>query len=362
MHLVAALLALPLASAQLNELAQKAGKKYFGTATDSPELYSHATYFSILTDRKEFGQLTPANGQKWSYIEPQYNVFNYTEGEVVTNIARQNGQMLRCHNLVWHRQLPNWVMTTTSTWDKANMTAMLRQHVYNEASHWKGQCYAWDVVNEGLNKNGTYRDNSIFYQVLGEEYLKIAFEAAALADPSAKLYYNDYGIEAAGPKAEGAKRIVKLIKDAGLRIDGVGLQSHFTVGGTPSIDRQISNMQSFAELGVEVAITELDIRLNLLPPVTAANLAQQKRDYKTTVGACMQVEKCVGVTVWDFYDPSSWVPSVFPEQGAATLYFANFTKHPAYHGVVEAITNKTNRGEDVGKKNGKGKDGKAKEW
>ncbi|KAB5532761.1 glycoside hydrolase superfamily [Coniochaeta sp. 2T2.1] len=335
--LAAAVVALPLASAQLNKLAQKAGKLYFGTATDTGEL-TNSQYVSILTDTDEFGQLTPANGQKWQFIEPQNGVFNFTEGEIVSNLAVKQNQRLRCHNLVWHSQLAPWV--TSTTWDKANLTAMLRQHVYTEASHWKGQCYAWDVVNEGLNEDGTYRSD-VFYDILGEEYFKIAFEEAARADPAAKLYYNDYNIEYPGPKSDGAKRIVKLIQDAGLRIDGVGLQSHFIVGQTPSIDAQIANMRGFTDMGVDVAITELDVRLKM--PADEQNLAQQSVDYRTSVGACMQVERCVGVTVWDFYDPFSWVPGVFTGYGDATLWFDNFTKHPAYKGVVQALVNETCR-------------------
>ncbi|KAJ9138844.1 Beta-xylanase [Pleurostoma richardsiae] len=332
---VAPLVVLPLVSAQLDYLAKKAGKLYFGTATDTSEL-SNTTYFKILTDTREFGQLTPSNGQKWEFVEPENGVFNFTEGEVVTDLAARTGQALRCHNLVWHSQLAPYV--DASAWDRANLTAMLAEHVYREASHWRGRCYAWDVVNEGLNEDGTYRDDT-FYRVLGEDYFLVAFREAARADPGARLYYNDYNIESPGPKAEGAKRIVRLVQDAGLRIDGVGLQSHFIVGSTPTIDEQIAAMEGYVALGVEVAQTELDIRIDL--PVNASNLEQQKQDYKHSVGACMQVEKCVGTTVWDFYDPFSWVPGVFEGQGAATLYFDNFTKHPAYYGVVEALTNKT---------------------
>lgn len=91
------------------------------------------------------------------------------------------------------------------------------------------------MVNEGLNEDGTYR-NDTFFQVLGPEYIKIAFAAAAAADPHAKLYYNDYNIEYVGPKSDGAREnIVKYLQDAGIRIDGVGLQGHFVVGSTPSI-------------------------------------------------------------------------------------------------------------------------------
>ncbi|KAK2067505.1 hypothetical protein P8C59_001242 [Phyllachora maydis] len=197
------------------------------------------------------------------------------------------------------------------------------------------KCYAWDVVNEGLNEDGTYRED-IFCQTLGEDYLKVAFVvAAAAADPGAKLYYNDYNIEYPGPKATAALGIVKMLKSAGLRIDGVGLQSHFIVGSTPSVEDQMATQQAFIDLGVEVALTELDIRLNL--PANATSLAQQKQDYETSVGACAQLRECVGVAVWNFYDPFSWVPGTFPGPGDAGLWCANFTKHPAYHGVVEAF-------------------------
>jgi len=323
------------ASAQLNSLIKKAGKLYFGTATDNGEL-STPEYLYILSNTSEFGQLTPANYMKWEFVEPEEGVFNFTGGDVVADLATKNRQYLRCHNLVWHSQLAPYV--TANTWSKKNLTAMLTQHVIREASHWAGQCYAWDVINEALNDNGTYRSD-VFYDILGEDYFKIAFAAAAIADPFAKLYYNDYNIESPGPKATAAQGIVKMLKKAGIRIDAVGLQSHFIVGETPSIDAQIANMEAFTALGVEVAQTELDVRL--LEPETPENLAQQSLDYASSVGACMQVKGCVGVTVWDFYDPFSWVPGVFTGYGSADLWFANYTKHPAYYGIVNAIKNST---------------------
>ncbi len=228
------------------------------------------------------------------------HVFNFTEGEIVTSLAGRSGQRLRCHNLVWHSQLAPWVDDTSAAWDQANFTAMLREHVFREAAHWRGRCYAWDVVNEALNDDGTYRD-SVFYRVLGEDYLRIAFAAAASADPVARLYYNDYNIESPGPKQQAVVRLVRMLQAAGLRVDGVGLQSHFLAGQAPSIDDQIAAMESYTALGVEVAQTEIDIRVPV--PPSDADLARQKDDYKATIGACMQVERCVGMTVWDFYDP-----------------------------------------------------------
>jgi len=152
-----------------------------------------------------------------------------------------------------------------------------------------------------------------------------------------KLYYNDYNIEFAGVKATAAQTIVQNLQAAGLKIDGVGLQGHFIVGETPSQADQEANLQSFMALGVEVAYTEVDVRFTSLPP-DAAGLVQQGEDYASTVGACVAVgAKCVGITVWDFDDTYSWIPSTFPGEGDADLWWANLTKTPAYESVVVAL-------------------------
>ncbi|KAK2027440.1 family 10 glycosyl hydrolase [Colletotrichum zoysiae] len=334
---------LPLASAQLNYYAKKAGLLYFGAATDTPGEReragleaSYEQYDALLDDTNEFGQTTPANGQKWLFTEPEPGVFNFTEGDVVTSIAKENGQLLRCHALVWHSQLAPWVETTE--WTPETLTDAIVRHIRQVAGHYKGKCYAWDVVNEALNEDGTYRE-SVFYNVLGEEYLKLAFRTAAEVDPAAKLYYNDYNLESIGPKSEGARRIVKLLQDDGLRVDGVGMQAHLVAHRAPTLDQQIAVIRSYAELGVEVALTELDVRIEL--PVNETNLEWQKEAYKNAVGACVQVSACIGVTIWDFYDAFSWVPYVFEGEGAALLWFDDFNKHPAYYGVLEALKNKT---------------------
>ncbi len=103
------LLAAQGASAQLHQLAVAAGKLYFGTATDNGEL-SDTAYVEILKDPKEFGQITPGNGQKWQFTEPNQGEFSYTNGDEIADLARTNGKILRCHTLVWHSQLPSWGM------------------------------------------------------------------------------------------------------------------------------------------------------------------------------------------------------------------------------------------------------------
>ena len=302
---------------------------------------------------------------QWLFTEPEQGVFNFTEGDVVTGFAEENGQIMRCHALVWHSQLAPWV--EEGEWTAEELRQIIVDHVTEVAGYYRGKCYAWDVVNEALNEDGTYRE-SVFYEVLGEEYIKLAFQVASEVDPEAKLYYNDYNLESPGPKAKGAVRIVEMLQEAGIKVDGIGMQAHLIAGSAPSLDDQIAVMESYAATGVEVAVTELDVRIEM--PTNETNLEWQREVYRDvsftlplpffpflpspgpsqrtskltgqkTVGACVQVDACIGVTIWDFYDPFSWVPDVFEGEGAALLWFEDFEKHPAYDGVVEALKNGT---------------------
>ena len=149
-------------------------------------------------------------------------------------------------------------------------------HITEVAGHYKGQCYAWDVVNEALNEDGTYRE-SIFYNTLGEDYIKLAFQVASEVDPDAKLYYNDYNLESVGPKSEAAVRIVKMLQDEGIKIDGVGMQAHLIAHQAPDLKAQLAVIDSYAATGVEVAYTELDVRLQT--PANETNLEWQAKVY-----------------------------------------------------------------------------------
>lgn len=150
-----------------------------------------------------------------------------------------------------------------------------------------------------------------------------------------KLYYNDYNIEWAGNKASGALKIVKLIQSYGVKIDGVGLQGHFTVGNTPGKNDLASTLKTYTALGVEVAYTEVDVRMST--PATDAKLAQQSTDFQNLVQACVETPKCVGFTIWDWTDKYSWVPSTFPGQGAALPWDENLNKKPAYAGLLKGL-------------------------
>ncbi|EHA57718.1 endo-1,4-beta-xylanase [Pyricularia oryzae 70-15] len=316
----------------LNSLAVKAGLLYFGTASDTRN-FADEPYMSVVNNTNEFGMIVPENSMKWEATEKEPGRFSFANADRVRALTKANGQMLRCHALTWHSQLPNFVKTTA--WTRDTLTAAIESHISNEVGHFAGDCYAWDVVNEAVNENGSFRD-SPFHRTLGTDFLAISFRAAAAADPNAKLYYNDFNIETPGPKANAAMGIVRLLKEQGVRIDGVGFQGHLTVGSTPSRAQLASQLQRFADLGVEVTYTELDIRHKSLP-VSSRAAQDQARDYVSVIGSCLDVTACVGVMVWQPTDKYSWIPETFPGTGDACLFDANMNPKPAYTSVSSLL-------------------------
>jgi endo-1,4-beta-xylanase len=211
----------------------------------------------------------------------------------------------------------------------------MKNHITKVMTYYKGQCYAWDVVNEAFEEDGSYRQ-SVFFKTVSSTTLEhtsisshltcidwsrthpncvqTASEVDSEVDPGVKIFYNDYNIESAGGKSAAALNVVRGLKARGIRIDGVGSQAHFTVGSTPSLAAQTSNLESFT-----------------------AQLSTRANDYANTVSACLAVEGCVGITIWDFTDKYSWVPSTFQGAGEACLYNDDFSKKPAYTAELNVL-------------------------
>jgi endo-1,4-beta-xylanase len=335
----------PKPAAGLGDLAKKAGLKYFGTAVDNVVL-DNDEYASTAFNRSEFTQVTASNGQKWIHTEPQRNAFNYTLGDQIVDASKDANQLRRCHTFLWHNQIPTWL--TTGTWTKGSLLSALETHIKNVADYYWNDCYAWDVVNEAFNDDGTLR-KTIWLDVIGPEYIEHAFRLARqYTSPGTKLYYNDYGIERVNNKSLAVARMIREYQRVGVPIDGMGLQAHFTVGRAPSYSDIRASQQLFSSLGLETALTELDVRMAL--PDDANKTAAQAAIYADSVRACVDEESCVGVTVWDFWDPVSWVPQTFPGEGNACLWDEDFRKKPAYYSVA-----------DVLRKAGE-KKGKARSW
>ncbi|MGW2238171.1 endo-1,4-beta-xylanase [Streptomyces sp. NPDC001759] len=313
------------ADTPLRDLAAAKGK-VIGTAVTGSKLTG--TYGDLAG--AQFNSLTPGNAMKWGSVEPAQGSFDWTEADQIVAFAQAHDQQVRGHTLVWHNQNPNWL--TNGSWTSAQLGSLLQNHITTEVSRYKGRITAWDVVNEPFNEDGTYR-STIWYNGLGADYIANALTWAHAADPAAKLYINDYNVEGVNAKSTALYNLVKDLKGRGVPIDGVGLQAHLIVGQVPATLQQ--NIQRFADLGVDVAVTELDVRMAL--PADSAELAQQAADFKSVVAACVAVTRCAGVTVWGFADSDSWVPGTFPGYGAATPYDDNYAPKLAYYAIVEAL-------------------------
>lgn len=286
------------------------------------------TPYTTVYDR-EFTGTTPGNEMKWQTTEPSQNSFNFAPADAIVAHAQAHNMKIRGHTLVWHNQLAGWVNNITSA---SALLAAMQNHINVEVTHFKGEIWYWDVVNEAFNDDGT-RGSDAFQNLIGNAYIEDAFVAAHAADPGAKLCYNDFNIEGINAKSNAVFNMVKDFKARGIPIDCVGFQSHLIVGQVPS-DFQ-ANLQRFAALGVDVQITELDIRMPT--PASAANLQQQSTDYTSVVADCLAVSRCNDITVWGVGDADSWIPGTFPGQGAALLFDQNYNPKPAYNAVIQAL-------------------------
>ncbi|MER7571780.1 endo-1,4-beta-xylanase [Streptomyces sp. NPDC126514] len=311
----------------LADLAQRHGR-YFGSATDNPEL-TDAPYVSLLGS--EFDQITPGNGMKWYATEPQQGVFDFSQGDEIVDLARANHQKVRGHTLVWHSQLPDWL--TGREWKAGELRAVLKKHIQTEVRHYRGKVFAWDVVNEAFNEDGTYRD-TIFYRTLGPGYIADALRWAHQADPRVKLYLNDYNIESVGPKSDAYYRLAKELRAQGVPLHGIGLQAHLALQyGYPATLED--NLRRFSRLGLETALTEVDIRMYL--PADEEKLATQAEWYGDLTEACLAVRRCVGITLWDYTDKYSWIPAFFEGEGAALPWDEELRPKPAYYAIRDAL-------------------------
>jgi len=313
------------ADTPLRDLAAAQGK-VIGTAVTGSKLTG--TYGDL--SGAQFNSLTPGNAMKWGSVEPTQSTFNWAEADQIVAFAQAHHQQVRGHTLVWHSQNPSWL--TNGSWTSAQLGSLLQNHISTEVGRYKGRIAAWDVVNEPFNEDGTYR-STLWYNGLGADYIASALTWARAADPDAKLYINDYNVEGVGAKSTALYNLVKSLKDRGVPIDGVGLQAHLILGQVPATLQQ--NIQRFADLGVDVSITELDVRMAL--PSDSTKLARQAADYQAVLNACVAVTRCAGVTVWGFTDSDSWVPGTFPGYGAATPYDENYAPKPAYYAIAEAL-------------------------
>ena len=306
-------LTMPAANAAASTLGAAAAQsgRYFGTAIAAGRL-GDSTYTTIAG--REFNMVTAENEMKPDATQPQRGQFNFSSGDQIYNWATQRGMRVRGHTLAWHAQQPSWMQSLNGS----SLRQAMIDHINGVMGHYKGKLAAWDVVNEAFNEDGSRRQSNL--QGTGNDWIEVAFRTARNADSSVKLCYNDYNIENwSYGKTQGVYNMIRDFKSRGVPIDCVGLQTHFT-GGSSLPGNFQTTLSSFAALGVDVALTEVD--------VTNSSTSQ----YAGLTQACMNVSRCIGITVWGVRDSDSWRSNESP-----LLFDGGGNKKAAYTSVLNVL-------------------------
>jgi endo-1,4-beta-xylanase len=259
------------------------------------------------TISSQFNLVTAENECKWGSTEKSEGVFTLDACRQLENFTRASGGSFRNHNLCWGNDNPAWLEAYSTNGDSSKLSAALIAHINAMGNAFGTTSYAFDVVNEAVSDSGNAQvlKNNTWYPLL-PNYIDIAFIAAKKAAPLAKLFYNDYGGEGMGTKSDKIYNLVADMLKRNIPIDGVGLQMHISVDGFPAFVEVASNIKRLTELGLEVHITEMDVRCN--PDshgniCDATRLQSQAKIYGGMLSACLQyAPKCKSFETWGFTD------------------------------------------------------------
>ncbi|MEU0909305.1 endo-1,4-beta-xylanase [Streptomyces althioticus] len=321
---------------------------------DYPDPFTYDKEYRKVLGR-EFSSVSPENQMKWDYIHPELDRYDFEQADAIVEFARKNRQVVRGHTLLWHSQNPAWLEEGDFT--KAELRSILREHITKVVGRYKGKIQQWDVANEIFDDQGNLRtQENIWIRELGPEIVADAFRWAHKADPKAKLFFNDFNVESVNAKSDAYYALVKDLLKQRVPVHGFSVQGHLSTRyGFPG--DLADNLHRFDALGLETAVTELDVRMDVpegsLP--TPAQEKQQAEYYQRMLEACLDVEGCNSFTIWGFTDKYSWVPVFFEGEGFATVMTEDFDRKPAYHALRDTL--KAARHDDCGKGGPKGPKG-----
>lgn len=340
------------------------GVFFVGTALNTPQILGEDTA-SIRIIETHFNSITAENVMKSEVIHPKESEYNFDLSDKFVEFGEKNNMKIIGHTLIWHSQLSPWfcVDENGNNVSAQILKERMKGHIQTIVGRYKGRIKGWDVVNEAIEDDGSWR-KSKFYEILGEDFMRLAFEYAHEADTEAELYYNDYSM--ANPtKRQGVVNMVKALKEKGVRIDGIGMQAHLNMD-YPAIDEFEKSIIAFANLGVKVMITELD--LSVLPSPrhnVGANLAEnyeyQKEMNPYADGLPEEIQqkqlkrymdffnlflthkdKIDRVTLWGVSDAHSWKNNwpVRQRVDYPLLFDRNNNKKPVVEMIIREATQK----------------------
>lgn len=335
------------------------GKFYMGAALNERQI-SGRDSLSIQIVKKHFNSIVAENCMKSERIQPEEGKFNWDLADRFVEFGEKNNMHIVGHTLIWHSQAPRWFFTDENGNDVSRevMIERMKKHIHTVVGRYKGRVHGWDVVNEAIVEDGSFR-KSKFYEIIGEEFIELAFQFAAEADPDAELYYNDYGMGNPG-RRKGVTEMVKNLQSKGIKIDGIGMQGHLNLESL-NLEEFEKSIVAFSELGVNVMITEFD--LTILPFPTRETTADVglRAEYEARMNpyangfteealtewneACADIfrlflkhhDKISRVTTWGVTDNHSWKNN-WPIRGRTDyplLFDRDYQPKPVVQTIIE---------------------------
>jgi endo-1,4-beta-xylanase len=314
-----------------------------GAAIKSSSL-STAPYAN--TVRYEFNMPSTENDTKWNPLRPTQNQFAFAGADLNVSFARAAGEQIRGHTMQWYKSIPTWLTGGGFTTTEARN--ILYDHIDTVGAHFQGGVFAWDAANEAFNGDGSLRDSfwynmpGIGYETEGTRYLEETFIRTAAAAPDALIIYNDFGAEEMNSKSNAIYAMAQDFVSRGVPLDGIGFQMHIEGINYTSLR---NNFKRFNDLGMDLHITELDVRV----PVdgngnaTPAALETQAQTYFDLLGVALGQPRFTVLQTWGVADNDSWIPGFFPGYGEALLFDDNYQRKPAYWGVWNALANQAEK-------------------
>ena len=313
-----------------------------GTAAASDNL-NESNYSSVLGT--EFSQLEPEWEMKFVTIHPRPNTdpvpYDFSRGDRLVDFALVNHMQVRGHTLLWHKAVPQWL--TSSSYTSAQMAEFAQEHITSVIQHFGSNIFAWDVVNEAFNDDGSMRSTlwydrpGIGYAGQRTAYIEQALVWAHAANSIIKLFYNDYAADTMNPKSDAIYSMARDFKKRGVPLHGIGFQMHLDLSANnPSwLSSVEKNLKRFSDLGLEIHITELDIRLN---GNDTDSLNAQAELYSKIANLCVANPNCRVLQTWGFTDKHSWIPSYYRGMGWALPFDSQYAKKPAYYGLHQGLS------------------------
>ncbi len=301
-----------------------------GSAVRPRPLDNEPTYREVLA--REFNIIMAEHNMKFEVLHPERNRYDFSTADGMVEFAAEHDMKVIGHVLTWFHVLPRWIVEGNFSRDE--LIEILHDHIQTVVSHYRGQIYAWDVVNEPVEADGSLRE-TIWYKTIGPEYIDLALRWTREADPDALLYINEYA-EGLNSKSDSFYNLIKSIQERGAPLDAVGFQTHlgFLSAGDPQDVAE--NMKRYAELGLDVMITEMDIPLNKFKGTREEQLAAQGELYREFLKICLEASNCKALLTWGFTDRHSWLTG-FTGGKAPLLFDESYHPKPAYHAMWEEL-------------------------